>query len=651
MRPVLLFCVAFVLACGGDDNTSGIPDACNPLGGQGCLKPWPSVTYLRADPSSSTGFRVDLPPAGMPVNVDGVAVEPTALNRLDGFSLSGPILASFPEGVSPIGLPSALDIDASLAPGAAVVLLDLERGERVPLFAEVDVNTTDVGKRDLILRPLARLRPGARYVAAIRKAVRAADGGEIASPPAFRALLDGTGFPHPRFAALRARWPVLRDALAVAGIPEDDLVLAWELVTASNESMRRDLTSMRSQALPAIGTAGASLSFAVTSTEPNVATTYRRYLGTYTSPDFLTDGEADVSLLRRDPDGTPAMLGRRDARFSAIVPSCVTSQPLPRPTVIFGHGLFGSSEGYLSDSFVLELANRLCFVVVAGDFIGLTSRQIPLAPLAVNDMNRGTQISEKLAQSVIDFIALEHVVRGPMAGSAEFAVGGQPVIDPTEVFYVGGSLGGTMGNVVMAYDPHLAKGVLAVPGGVWSMLFERSTAWYFLLGAAQGSYEDPSLYQLVVAILGLALEPYDPITTAAHVIRDPMFPGQPEKQILMWYAVGDSLVTNIATELVAREMKIPMLAPSVRAPWGLSVNAGPLRDAIVLYDEHRMPVPPGTNQPPKEDNGTHGGVNDNGAVFRQVEEFLVRDQVIATCKSGDVVVACDCDPGGGGVCD
>ena len=49
-----------------------------------------------------------------------------------------------------------------------------------------------------------------------------------------------------------------------------------------------------------------------------------------------------------------------------------------------------------------------------------------------------------------------------------------------------------MGNVFMAYDPNITRGVLAVPGGDWSMLFERSNAWYALLGAAQGSYTDPA---------------------------------------------------------------------------------------------------------------------------------------------------------------
>ena len=654
MKKFVLISLALAAAACGDDpsNTTGIPDVCNPLGGQGCLLPWPSATYLAADAASTTGFRLDLPVAAMPVNVDQVAVDPARYNRYDGFSPTGPLLVSVPTvGVSSAGLPTYDDIDASLAPDAPIVLLAIDTGERVPYFAEVDANVVDPLRRNLIIRPLARLAGATRYVVVVRKAVKAADGGELPSPPAFVALRDGTDFPHPRFAEIKARWPGLFEKLASYGIERDDMVIAWDFVTASDEFMRADLTSMRAQALPAIGTNGASLAFAITSTEPNVASTYRRYLGTYQAPDFLDAGETDASVLRRGADGLPVAQGLRDARFAAIIPKCVETQPLPRPTIVFGHGLFGSAREYLSDDFVISLAEENCLVILAGDFIGLSSRQLQLAPLAVNDMNRGVQISEKLAQAVIDFMSLGAIARGPLPAAPEFQFNGRPVIDPAKVFYVGGSLGGIMGNTLMAYDPSYKKGVLAVPGGIWSMLFERSAAWFALLGAAQGSYEDPDVYQLVVAFLGLIMEPYDPITTAGHVIKDPLFADQPAKDILIWYAIGDCLVNNPGTEMVLREMGISVLAPSVKAPWHLTPVPGPLTSGVTIYDEHPMPMPPVTNQPPSEDNGTHSGVNKNGAVFRQVARFLFDNEVAVECKSGETVVACDCDPDGGGVCD
>jgi hypothetical protein len=634
----------FLVACGGGGNTSGIPDECNPLGGQGCLLPWPSMMYAEVDATTATGYRLNIPREAMPTNADGITVEPDHFNRWDGFSAIAPMLAMFPTGVSADGLPSFKNPDESLAATSPIVLVNVETGERVPFFAEVDQNTIEVTKRALIIRPLARLATSSHYAVGIRNTVKAADGTALARPKAFEALLSGGGFSHPAFATLEKTAPQMFAALEAAGLPKSEMVLAWDFVTVSDAFLRSDLTAMREQALPAIGAVGANLTFTA-NPQTNTAQTYKRYLGTYKSPNFLTNGEADSSVLRRDSQYKPIAEGLRDAKYAAIIPACVATQPLPRPTIVFGHGLFGSSEEYLNDGFVLDLAEDHCLVVVAGDFIGLTSRQLALAPLAVNDLNRGPQIVEKLAQSVIDFIALESVTRGPMANAPEFQFNGTAVIDPAKTYYVGGSLGGIMGNTFMAYDPNITKGVLAVPGGNWSLLFERSTAWSLLMGAAQGAYEDPELYQLNLAMsLGMGFEPYDPMTTAAHVTKDPLF-GNPTKNILIWYAIGDCLVTNIATEMVARTMGLQMTAPTVKTPWGITTTTAPLANGITIYDEKPTPMPGDTNVPPKEDNGTHSGVNKNPANLRQVQQFLLQNVVVDECKLASAPAPCDCTTG------
>ena len=140
----------------------------NPLGGQGCLMPWPATTYMTADSTSATGFRLAIPREAMPVNDDGTVVEPTFFDRWDGYSPTGPMLAAFPTGVSSAGLPPFDDPDKSLAASSPIILLDMDTGERAPFFAEIDQNEPDAPSRDLIIRPLARLHEKSRYVVAIR---------------------------------------------------------------------------------------------------------------------------------------------------------------------------------------------------------------------------------------------------------------------------------------------------------------------------------------------------------------------------------------------------------------------------------------------------------------------------------------------------
>jgi hypothetical protein len=654
IRTVLpLAILVGVAACGSSGETSTpLAPECNPLGGAGCLLPWPSSAYLRIDSKTPSSLRLDLPIGGMPVNAAGTPIDPAPLDaRWDGFSPTGPMLAMFPEGVSSDGLPSFKTPDDSLAPGSPIVLLDLDRGERAPFFAEVDQNIVDPLHRALVIRPLARLHEKTHYAVAIRNTVKAADGGPLTASPGFAALRDGKTFDHPRFAGLASRAPEMFAKLAAAGVGKGDLVLAWEFFTASDAALQADLTAMRGAALTAIGDRGAGLGATpFTTTEvAGSAPGVHRYTGTFKSPDFLSNGEMDDSVMSRDAAGAPLAHGLRDARFAAIIPACVATQPLPRPTIVFGHGLFGSSDGVLDDGFVQQLAEDHCFIVVAGNFIGLTFAQVAAAAIAVTDLNKGATITEKLPQSVIDFMALGALARGPMATAPAFRIGGTaggaPVIDPDRVYYVGGSLGGIMGNVLMAYDPSFARGVLAVPGGAWSLLFERSNAWTSLAPIVRSAYRDPDVYQLDVALFGMAFEPYDPITTAAHVIRDPLF-GQSAKKILMWYSIGDCLVSNITTELTARTMGIGMIGPSVKSPWGLAPTPGVFDSGIVVFDDHPTPLPPDTNVPPATDNGTHGGINRKPAALRMVERFLLDDQKAADgCALSGSPAPCDCATG------
>ena len=77
--------LALIASCGGDDGGSSTPPECNALGSTGCVLPWPSAVYERADAESATGVRLDLPLGALPINFDDIEIDPAKINRRTGY--------------------------------------------------------------------------------------------------------------------------------------------------------------------------------------------------------------------------------------------------------------------------------------------------------------------------------------------------------------------------------------------------------------------------------------------------------------------------------------------------------------------------------------------------------------------------------------
>ena len=208
------------------------PKRCEPLDKASCLYPWPSNHYTKPDPRTPTGRRLALPRAGMPANKDGVRIDPSDMNRADGFS-PGTLLAT--KGARPrqpggrAGQPAAVaDQPASGAPGRphAGGGDQCRTGRRHPIWAEVDANPEQPEDRLLIIRPARNFIEGETYIVALRH-LRTAGGDPIRPSRAFRRLKR-----HPT-----ARYRRIFAALREAGIRRRKLYLTWDFTIASAESL------------------------------------------------------------------------------------------------------------------------------------------------------------------------------------------------------------------------------------------------------------------------------------------------------------------------------------------------------------------------------------------------------------------------------
>ncbi|MEK6606908.1 MAG: hypothetical protein AABZ30_04530 [Myxococcota bacterium] len=657
LRTTLVLALAF--GCGSDDDGGGggaesegelamvdlsaIPEECNPLVGDDCITPYPSSLYLEADADTATGLRMALPAEILPVNVDGVALDPAPLlNTGDGFPAATYMVAYFAQGIDASILPPIDDLAASMAKGSPTIVVDVATGERVPHFAELDANADpercnepgetpeeQCERQGLIIRPVVRLKGGTRYAVGLTRALGPA------TPPGFQAILDGAPTNHAGLERLRGGYDSIFAALAKAGVARDDLLLAWDFTTGSDERLTGATQAMVEEGLAAVPTMDYTIDDDGIEEPEDDENVFRIVKGTFKVPNFMDD---DGRIA--DP---PVSDGVYEAEFTVLIPRVADESDAPLPTLLFGHGLFGAGREYIDTIPIFDAwANDNAHVMAATDWIGLHAGDQPDVTHGLTNINAVYATTDKLRQAIVNAAVLARLVRDRFRTDENFQIDGREVIDDTTIHYWGISLGGIMGGSLAAYSPDIERFALGVPGGNWAMMIQRSSNWPEFGLTLYGSYTDRLDNIVLLAMFQTGFEFSDPYTTAPRVLSDPL-PGVGEKRILMYEAVGDSQVPNIATETVARTMGIPLLAPPVHGVFGLEERKGPVDSAIVLYDLDLEPAPSTSNAGSGADNGSHGLTNIQPAVHRQIRALFEEGTIENTCDGACRCYANDCN--------
>jgi hypothetical protein len=630
MRRSLALSLLLLAACDDGGPSIDTPAECNPLGGVGCVTPWPSSAYLRDDADSPTGVRLDLAPGSLPRSADQIELDVTPFNRRTGYSPAVQLFTVFPEGVDPSTLVGYDRIADSLGDASPTIVLDLDTGERIAHFAELDANAgVHIDEQALYIRPAARLAPGHHFAVAVTNTLKNADGGELKRPAGFQAILDGAGTSHARLEAIRARTEAAIDALEAAGVPREDLVVAWDFVTSDDESLLADTRATVDAAMAAAGEGAANVAYTVESDAPypDDANIARRVVFTYDSPIV-----ADRDGLIRDGSGAPtATLGGAPARAVIMIPTCATNAN-KAGIVIFGHGFFGGIDEAQGGT-LRRYARDLCVIVVGGVWRGMSASDLAPAATALNDANSALAFGERILQGIVDFIVLEQLARNKLATELFIDDAAQPISDPARTYFFGISQGSILGTTFFAWDPNLTRAALHVGGANWGVLFERSTNWVTFKTILDSTYPNPIDQVILEQILQMGFDPTDPVHVADRALAG-------DKHVVLQMSVGDAAVTNLASMLQARTFGLPLVGPALFEPYGLTATEGTLEDAFVIYTEDPTPLPPETNAVNAEENVAHGQLRRRDAVVEQIGHFFETGEIINTCDG-----ACDCAAG------
>jgi hypothetical protein len=626
------------------------PGTCDPLGGERCLLPFPNDYFTVRDRSTETGRRVDLGPDATPANAAGVHIDPTELNRNDGFSPGSAIVALLP-GIDLAGSGAApiTDMGSSLDRDAPFVVIDAKSGKRHPYWAELDSRAPDDAHRLLFVRPAENFREGHRYIVAVRDVVDAA-GQPIEPSDVFRAYRDRLDTGIDAIESRRAHMDDLFRRLRAVGVDREGLVLAWDFTVASRENLSERLLAMRDDAFRQLGSAAPR--FTVTSNVPSTrANLAREVSGTFEVPNYLTGSGEPGAVLNNGtgPESSPIPIrnGTYTARFICAIPSsAVGADGTANPTrmMLYGHGLLGSAREALGAS--SRYARVTNTTTCATWWIGMSEDDIGVVLRALGDMSAFRSVPDRLQQSMLNFLFLGRLMKHPHGFSSDpafQAAGGTPLLDQRNLTFNGVSQGGILGGALTAVAQDWKRSFLGVPAMNYSTLLDRSVDFDPFGVVFDPNYPDWVDRQLAILLAQMLWDRGENDGYAQHLTENP-YRHTPKHRVMLFEAFGDHQVANVATEVMARtigaELRAPGLAPG-RSPdvqpfWGIDTTKR-LPDShgsyLVVWD-FGTPAPPLGNLPNRAGADPHGQGRDQLEVLTLASTFLEQGELVDTCGGG-----------------
>ncbi|RLB45342.1 MAG: hypothetical protein DRJ42_30120 [Deltaproteobacteria bacterium] len=629
----LLFAVAS--ACASDTEPGPEPvlydpgPGCNPIAAEWhCLAPYPS-DFFRTEDGVRIGGDAEL------FDVIGSApIDPFAAHRPDGFPKLPQIIAFIPGDIDDAALAFHDAPAPTLDPATSTtLLLNAATGMPVLHFAELDPRAIEGERRPLTLRPLVRLDDSTRYIVAIR-GLTSLDGSAIEAPVGFRRLRDSETPGHPALEPLAARYEAdIFGPLGRAGVPREDLILAWDFTVSSEQDAAGDLTDIRRDLIERLTASPPAVTIDERVDDPSedVAFIVR---GTFEVPLYV-DADGPGARLVRDEAGRVVASGSvARIPFSLTVPPSVAARvagdPLPQ-LIQYGHGFFGDrSEG--EDNWLGETLDQLYAVALGVDFQGMSREDFNAILTDVgNSPSDAFLFTDRLHQGFANFIAAAYAAEGPMLAALAADPMTRDLYDPTHITYYGNSNGSILGGTYVALSPHVKRAVLGVSGIGYSFMMPRAQPFASLLALFKLFIPDRLEVQLFAAMSQSTLDRIDPVTYAPHLLTDTYEDSPDARRVLLQYGLGDHAVPNLATELQARTLGVPLLSPASYEVPELEVREGSVDGSALVQFDFGLPAPlPGTfAEPPTVENEVHDGVRRLPEAIEQLGAFLETGVVTA----------------------
>ncbi len=527
--------------------------------GVGDISSFPTMEMTTADDSTPTGVRVSLPLDAFPdLSVYGRYSEEvaSALSRLDGFGIQGEAFARFDGALDPDVLPPA---DANAGPDDRIGLVVMPAGGE-PYLAPVGVELTDEGET-VMVHPMFGLPPSTDVALWVRRSFGVADGDCVGASAGMRAMLDeGEGTIG---SAL--------DALASLGVVDsgDDLALLQPYPTQS--------ATAESIAIAEHIAAQPGDAFSLTDYSCETTEAYEYCTSQFSTPEYRDeDGLVAVDVDAVEPRSS------WDITVHAWLPLAGEG---PHPTILYGHGLTGSGTqgaALATGAASRGIATVAISAVMHGDHPSLGGESVAgleaILRFFAADLAEGTidslRLRDHFRQSTYDKLNLTRLLQSGADLDGDLS----PDVDPARLAYLGISLGGLMGNELLALSESFTGGVLVMPGGrVTTVMTDPAGSFSDVLSLLIPPEFTEGDERRLFALLQTTLDAGDPASYGPHLLHDRLIFAAEGPDLLVGVALDDDIVVNQASWALTRAMGLDVVPPTLREVPGLGqTDAAPL---------------------------------------------------------------------------
>ncbi len=641
------------VAMGDDAAADATPDAttpfpwpnhdCDPIHPAHCGLPWPSNQYLAADKTTKTGYHLQFGASTLPKNSGDQLVAPGPYAFLDGYGTGTALLMQWPN-IDVTGLPAENTPAGSVAADAKIVLLEVVDGKvtrHVPYFVELDGTEKDATKQTFIVRPLVILNEATRYVVGVR-GLKDTTGKAFTAAPAFDLLKSG-GTAGTTIADRQAKFDDIFAILTGEGVKKDELILAWDFVTASSATEHGRLLHMRDDAQKVVGDKGAVLSVKEVTviTAEDDANIGLEIKGTFHVPSYMRNDEAlALHFLNLGPDGMPVQNGWRDPEFLVRIPRSALDGT-PHGLLEYGHGLNGDA-GEVESGYLGKLATQSHLILYAAHMYGMSQYEVPEILMALAGMTNFSTLPDKLHQGMIEYVLLQRSMREQLMDLPEVkAAAAKLSVDKTRMYYYGNSQGGIFGGTVVALSTDVVRGAVGVVGNNYSTLLQRSADFEMFFGLIRGYYPNTTDQILLLSMIQLLWDSVDSVTHYAHLSAKP-HANTPAHAVLADIAVGDHQVAPITMEIAARSaVDLKLMANWGKDLFQMTPQTYPyVGSGVVAWNCGNNWAKPG-NLPDKTGKDPHECPRRSKAHMAQMGHFFDTGEIIDQCGGKPCVVPSD----------